>query len=71
MNASDSITRSIAYTQIVQCMDPIETVNEVAEAGGFQTDFVVVDDGDGDFIDVWGWNSQTPENEEEWRLRLV
>ena len=69
-----AIDRSTSHDEIVHVeVDSIEdAITTLHTMWGGDLDYVDgVEVGRGDrYTDVWGWDDETPENEQEWRLHL-
>lgn len=48
--------------------DISDAMAEIGAAWDGDTDYTQENDGT---YDVWGWNDETPENEQEWRLKVT
>lgn len=65
---ADAIARSISHSQRTDYPGPLADLIAYAKEQGYEVDWVVENDGS---YDVWGWTDETPENEQEWRVRVV
>jgi hypothetical protein len=65
---ADAIARSISHPERTRYMGPLADLLAYATEQGYQVDHVHENDGS---YDVWGWTDETPENEQEWRVRVV
>lgn len=66
----NAIDRSMSHDEIVrvEVEDQQAALQIIGELTAADIDWVRENDGS---IDVWGWSEDTPEDEQDWRLRLV
>ena len=66
----NAINESIRHNVSVELLwdRPMADLVNAAMAHGWDVDYT--DTGDPGVYDVWGWDDQTPENEQAWRLTV-
>lgn len=67
-DAADAIARSISHRERTTYVGMLASLRAEATAQGYQTDHATELSG---VYDVWGWTDETPEGQQDWRVRVI